>query len=88
MARSNLSATEDRRRKNTAASARFRLKKKEKEVALETRAKELERKIHELEKECEGLRRENGVLKGLMALVKPAVTAREREMTVGGEETH
>lgn len=57
---------EDKRRRNTAASARFRLKKKEREAALEKRAKELEVKVSELEKECEGLRRENGWLKGLV----------------------
>ena len=58
--------TEDKRRRNTAASARFRLKKKEREAALEKKAKELEAKVNELEKECEGLRRENGWLKGLV----------------------
>ena len=61
-----LNPAEDKRRRNTAASARFRLKKKEREAALEKRAKELEVKVSELEKECEGLRRENGWLKGLV----------------------
>ncbi|KAI0318895.1 hypothetical protein OF83DRAFT_1113575 [Amylostereum chailletii] len=61
-----LSAAEDKRRRNTAASARFRLKKKEREAALETKAKELESRVSELERECEGLRRENGWLKGLV----------------------
>ena len=61
-----LNASEDKRRRNTAASARFRLKKKEREAALEKKAKELEVKVSELEKECEGLRRENGWLKGLV----------------------
>lgn len=62
----SLSPAEDKRRRNTAASARFRLKKKEREAALEKRAKELEVKVNALEKECEGLRRENGWLKGLV----------------------
>lgn len=61
-----LNPAEDKRRRNTAASARFRLKKKEREAALEKKAKELEVKVNELEKECEGLRRENGWLKGLV----------------------
>lgn len=61
-----LGPAEDKRRRNTAASARFRLKKKEREAALEKKAKELEVKVSELEKECEGLRRENGWLKGLV----------------------
>jgi hypothetical protein len=67
-----LSIAEDKRRRNTAASARFRLKKKEREAALETRAKELEMKVNELERECEGLRRENGWLKGLVVGVTGA----------------
>jgi len=67
-----LSATEDKRRRNTAASARFRLKKKEREAALESKAKELETRVNELERECEGLRRENGWLKGLVVGVTGA----------------
>jgi len=67
-----LTAFEDKRRRNTAASARFRLKKKEREMALETKAKELEIKVNELERECEGLRRENGWLKGLVVGVTGA----------------
>ncbi|KAJ8521846.1 hypothetical protein ONZ45_g1521 [Pleurotus djamor] len=63
---------EDKRRRNTAASARFRLKKKEREAALEGKAKELETRVNELEKECEGLRRENGWLKGLVVGVTGA----------------
>lgn len=61
-----LTAAEDKRRRNTAASARFRLKKKEREAALERRSKDLEVRVSELERECEGLRRENGWLKGLV----------------------
>jgi len=67
-----LSAAEDKRRRNTAASARFRLKKKEREAALEGKAKELETKVTQLERECEGLRRENGWLKGLVVGVTGA----------------
>jgi len=70
-----LSAAEDKRRRNTAASARFRLKKKEREAALEGKAKELEAKVTELERECEGLRRENGWLKGLVVGVTGAAQA-------------
>jgi hypothetical protein len=61
-----LTPAEDKRRRNTAASARFRLKKKEREAALEKTCKELEIRVSELERECEGLRRENGWLKGLV----------------------
>ncbi|KAI0001257.1 hypothetical protein BJV74DRAFT_819295 [Russula compacta] len=66
VASSPLTAAEDKRRRNTAASARFRMKKKEREVALEKKSKELEIRVTELERECEGLRRENGWLKGLV----------------------
>lgn len=74
-----LSATEDKRRRNTAASARFRLKKKEREAALERRAKELEDRVVELERECEGLRRENGWLKGLVVGVTGAGAAQHQQ---------
>jgi len=67
-----LTASEDKRRRNTAASARFRAKKKEREQALERRSKDLETKVNELERECEGLRRENGWLKGLVVGVTGA----------------
>ena len=67
-----LNAAEDKRRRNTAASARFRLKKKEREAALEKKSKELEMRVTELERECEGLRRENGWLKGLVVGVTGA----------------
>ncbi|KAI6036578.1 hypothetical protein BKA83DRAFT_4164855 [Pisolithus microcarpus] len=70
-------AAEDKRRRNTAASARFRLKKKEREAALERRAKELEERVLELERECEGLRRENGWLKGLVVGVTGAGAAQQ-----------
>lgn len=63
---SNVSAAEDKRRRNTLASARFRLKKKEREAAMEKKAKELDDKVTELERECESLRKENQWLKGLV----------------------
>ncbi|KAF8559583.1 hypothetical protein OG21DRAFT_1502825 [Imleria badia] len=74
------SAAEDKRRRNTAASARFRLKKKEREAALEHRAKELEDRVVELERECEGLRRENGWLKGLVVGVTGAGAAQHQHV--------
>jgi hypothetical protein len=82
-------AAEDKRRRNTAASARFRLKKKEREAALEGKAKELEMKVNELERECEALRRENGWLKGLVigvtgAAQTPAVNPAPLPLTTTG----
>lgn len=74
-----LNAAEDKRRRNTAASARFRLKKKEREAALERKAKELEIRVGELEKECEALRRENGWLKGLVVGVTGAGAVQQQQ---------
>jgi len=73
-----VTVAEDKRRRNTAASARFRAKKKERELVMEKRGKELENRVNELERECEGLRRENGWLKGLVVGVtsgNPATVA-------------
>ncbi|KAL5631307.1 hypothetical protein ACGC1H_006981 [Rhizoctonia solani] len=68
-----LNAAEDKRRRNTAASARFRLKKKEREAALDAKANALEERVASLERECEGLRRENGWLRGLVVGVTGGV---------------
>ncbi|KAH9946958.1 hypothetical protein B0H21DRAFT_741070 [Amylocystis lapponica] len=76
-------AAEDKRRRNTAASARFRLKKKEREAALERKAKELEVRVGELEKECEALRRENGWLKGLVVGVTGAGAVQQAGTSTG-----
>ena len=80
-----LTAAEDKRRRNTAASARFRLKKKEREAALERKAKELEVRVGELEKECEALRRENGWLKGLVVGVTGGAV--QQQQTSGAKRT-
>ncbi|GJN87434.1 hypothetical protein Rhopal_000383-T1 [Rhodotorula paludigena] len=61
-----LAIEEDKRRRNTAASARFRVKKKQREQALEQTAKELQERVAVLEKEVETLRTENGWLRGLV----------------------
>ncbi|OSX65788.1 hypothetical protein POSPLADRAFT_1038393 [Postia placenta MAD-698-R-SB12] len=78
-----LTAAEDKRRRNTAASARFRLKKKEREMALERKAKELEVRVSELEKECEALRRENGWLKGLVVGVTGVGAVQQQQVGAG-----
>ncbi|KAH9920160.1 uncharacterized protein B0H18DRAFT_1025433 [Fomitopsis serialis] len=79
--KTSMTPTEDKRRRNTAASARFRLKKKEREAALERKAKELEVRVGELEKECEALRRENGWLKGLVVGVTGAGAVQQPQGT-------
>ncbi|KPV76371.1 uncharacterized protein RHOBADRAFT_6700, partial [Rhodotorula graminis WP1] len=57
---------EDKRRRNTAASARFRVKKKQREQELEQTAKELRERVAGLEKEVDTLKTENGWLRSLV----------------------
>ncbi|KAM0795047.1 hypothetical protein BDR22DRAFT_787434, partial [Usnea florida] len=59
-------AEEDKRRRNTAASARFRVKKKQREMALEISAKNLENKTRQLEQRIGRLETENEWLRGLV----------------------
>ncbi|KAF8469025.1 hypothetical protein BDZ91DRAFT_82615 [Kalaharituber pfeilii] len=63
---SRLAAEEDKRRRNTAASARFRIKKKQREQALEKSAKELAEKVTALEMKINQLEMENKWLKNLI----------------------
>jgi len=59
-------AEEDKRRRNTAASARFRVKKKQREQALERTAKEMTDKCSALEARIGQLEMENKWLKNLI----------------------
>jgi len=59
-------AEEDKRRRNTAASARFRIKKKQREQALEKSAKEMSEKVSVLESKVSQLETENKWLKNLL----------------------
>jgi len=59
-------AEEDKRRRNTAASARFRVKKKQREQALEKTAKDMSDKVNILETRIQQLETENAWLKGLI----------------------
>lgn len=63
---SRLAAEEDKRRRNTAASARFRIKKKAREQALEKREKELSDKVGSLEGRIQTLETENKWLRELV----------------------
>jgi len=63
---SRLAAEEDKRKRNTAASARFRIKKKQREQALEKSAKEMTEKVNMLESRISALETENKWLKGLV----------------------
>ncbi|KAF2745602.1 hypothetical protein M011DRAFT_406038 [Sporormia fimetaria CBS 119925] len=59
-------AEEDKRRRNTAASARFRIKKKQREQALEKTAKEMSDRVSVLETRIQQLETENNWLKNLI----------------------
>lgn len=61
-----LAAEEDKRRRNTAASARFRIKKKQREQALERTVKEVNDKNAMLEAKMSQLEMENKWLKNLI----------------------
>jgi len=63
---SRVAAEEDKRRRNTAASARFRVKKKQREQALEKSAKEMSDKVAALEGRINQLETENKWLKNLI----------------------
>ncbi|OLN92057.1 Regulatory protein cys-3 [Colletotrichum chlorophyti] len=63
---SRIAAEEDKRRRNTAASARFRIKKKQREQALEKSAKEMTEKVQALEQRINLLETENRWLKNLV----------------------
>lgn len=63
---SRLAAEEDKRRRNTAASARFRVKKKQREQTLERTAKEMTDKVAQLEARIGQLETENKWLKNLI----------------------
>lgn len=63
---SRMAAEEDKRRRNTAASARFRIKKKQREQALEKATKEMTDKVQALEGKVQQLEMENKWLKGLI----------------------
>lgn len=63
---SRMAAEEDKRRRNTAASARFRVKKKQREQALERQAKDLADKSKALEDRVSKLETENEWLRALV----------------------
>ncbi|KAM0815164.1 hypothetical protein AB5N19_00958 [Seiridium cardinale] len=63
---SRVAAEEDKRRRNTAASARFRIKKKAREQALEKREKELNDEVTQLKNRITHLETENKWLRGLV----------------------
>ncbi|KNZ53582.1 hypothetical protein VP01_3199g2 [Puccinia sorghi] len=61
-----LAHDEDKRRRNTLASARFRMKKKMKEQEIERVAREMRERVADLEKQVDSLTQENKWLRGLI----------------------
>ncbi|PVG02971.1 hypothetical protein CPB86DRAFT_673646, partial [Serendipita vermifera] len=59
---------DDKRRRNTEASARFRMKKKEKIQQMEETMSSLQKRAEDLEREAGDLRRENGWLKEMVIM--------------------
>lgn len=74
--KSRLAAEEDKRRRNTAASARFRVKKKQREQALEKTLKETQEKNSKLDAKITQLELENQWLKDLIT-EKNGLSSRE-----------
>jgi Basic region leucine zipper len=64
-------AEEDKRRRNTLASARFRAKKKMREQALEKDHKEMSARLEKMENRIKELELENKWLRGLVVQSKP-----------------
>ena len=75
-----LAAEEDKRRRNTAASARFRVKKKQREAALEKSAKEMTDRVDALEAKVTHLEMENRWLRGLVTEKGVDVEGERRKM--------
>jgi hypothetical protein len=70
----------DKRKRNQAASARFRQKKKQREQHLLETSREMQEKARELESENEGLRKENLFLKKLLVEKVDHMSEEDREM--------
>ena len=94
---SRVAAEEDKRRRNTAASARFRVKKKQREQALERTVKEvtdknsvLENRVSQLEMENRWLKNliteKNGTISGDSDVTEMLRKFRENEEAYGGRK--
>ncbi|KAH7386915.1 hypothetical protein DE146DRAFT_759325 [Phaeosphaeria sp. MPI-PUGE-AT-0046c] len=73
-------ADEDKRKRNQAASARFRQKKKQREQQLVESSREMQDRTKRLEKENDGLKKENSFLKKLLVEKVDHMSADDREM--------
>jgi hypothetical protein len=81
-------AEEDKRRRNTAASARFRVKKKQREQNLEKNVKEAQDKHAKLEARIAHLEMENKWLKGLITEKKAAKSPEDIEKKFQHEDEY
>lgn len=71
---------EDKRKRNQAASARFRQKKKQREQQMMEQTRDMQDKNKKLESEIEGLKRENTFLKKLLVEKIDNMSADDRAM--------
>lgn len=75
-----IEADEDKRKRNQAASARFRQKKKQREQQLMETSREMQEKTRKLESENESLKKENLFLKKLLVEKVDHMSEEDREM--------
>lgn len=83
---SRMAAEEDKRRRNTAASARFRIKKKQREQALEKQTREMSDKLASYEAKVQQLEMENKWLKSLITEKTPTANLDFSAMKKEAEE--
>ncbi|KAI8069250.1 hypothetical protein BC940DRAFT_272410 [Gongronella butleri] len=69
----SMTPEEDKRRRNTAASARFRMKKKQREHALQQTVQEMTQRTEQLEERCKELELEAKWLRALLVEKNPAL---------------
>lgn len=75
-------ADEDKRKRNQAASARFRQKKKQREQQMAEHSREAQEKTKRLEDEVENLRRENTFLKKLLVEKVDNMNEEDRKLLI------
>lgn len=75
-----IEADDDKRKRNQAASARFRQKKKQREQQLMETSREMQDRTRKLEKENDGLKKENTFLKKLLVEKVDHLSDEDREM--------
>ncbi|KAI8636116.1 hypothetical protein BD408DRAFT_438209 [Parasitella parasitica] len=76
----DLSLDDDKRRRNTAASARFRMKKKLREQALEKTTKEMAENVQKLESRVKELEMEAKWLRALVIEKDPKLLAKDEQL--------